>query len=229
MREDVGEVTTSLHRPASDNSRSGMSYDSFEWQQDPHPTNGVPRSAWSRQHRRVSRWHRPYTLALLFLDLASTLLASRIGDSLLGKARSGFQGRELLGLHDEQLFGFFAYVVLPLGWLLYSGANGSYDRRLPGPGQRGVQAGRAQPRSPWSAGVSLLAFATSHQPVPRPRSRWSRSAGCCSSSSSATWPGRCCTSPGAAPGTARTGWCWSARCPRRSRSTPRSPAARRPA
>src|SRR5882724_2739295 len=98
MREDVGEVTTSLQRPATNSSRSGMSYDSFEWRQDPHPSNGVPRSAWTRSHRRVSRWHRPYTLILIVLDLVSTLLASWIAATNLEKAKAGFLGRHLLFL-----------------------------------------------------------------------------------------------------------------------------------
>src|SRR3954466_7276896 len=98
MREDVGEVTTSLHRPATNSSRSGMPYDSFEWQQDPHPTNGVPRSAWTRSHKRVSRWHRPYTMVLIVLDLLSTILASYIAATNLEKAKTGFIGKQFLFL-----------------------------------------------------------------------------------------------------------------------------------
>jgi exopolysaccharide biosynthesis polyprenyl glycosylphosphotransferase len=160
MREDVGEVTTSLHRPVTDSSRSSaLPYDSFEWQQDPHPTNGVPRSAWTRPHRRVSRWHRPYTLILILLDLASTLLASWIAATHLEKAKSGFLGRHLWLLHDDRLFFFFAYVVLPVGWLVVLWANGSYDRRYLGLGseefKRVVRASVTV-----VACVSLLAFAT---------------------------------------------------------------------
>ena len=51
MREDVGDVTTSLHRPVTDSSRSKpVPYDSFEWQQEQPPSNGVPRSAWNRTY-----------------------------------------------------------------------------------------------------------------------------------------------------------------------------------
>jgi exopolysaccharide biosynthesis polyprenyl glycosylphosphotransferase len=160
MREDVGEVTTSLQRPVIDSSRSSaLPYDSFEWQQDPHPTNGVPRSAWTRPHRRLSRWHRPYTLILVLLDLGSTLLASWIAATNLEKAKSGFLGRHLWLLHDEHLFFFFAYVVLPMGWLIVLWANGSYDRRYLGLGseefKRVVRASVTV-----VACVSLLAFAT---------------------------------------------------------------------
>src|SRR3954462_6574714 len=105
MREDVGEVTTSLQLPGTRRSRSGMPYDTFEWQQEPPPSNGVPRSAWTRQHKRLSRWHRPYTMVLLVLDLLSVLAASYLAQNL-EKSRSGFMGRSLGFLHDEQLFVF---------------------------------------------------------------------------------------------------------------------------
>ncbi|GGK93910.1 sugar transferase [Mangrovihabitans endophyticus] len=157
MREDVSEVATSLHRPGT--KRSRVPYDSFEWQQDPHPTNGVPRSAWTRQRRRLSRWHRPYTLVLIFLDLCSTLLASWIGATFLEKAQSGFRERSLFFLHGESLFFFFAYIVLPLGWLITLWANGSYDRRYLGLGSEEFK--RVVRASVFVvAGVSLLAFAT---------------------------------------------------------------------
>jgi exopolysaccharide biosynthesis polyprenyl glycosylphosphotransferase len=158
MREDVGEVTTSLHRPATKSSRSSMPFDSFEWPEQP-PSNGVPRSAWTRSHRRLSRWHRPYTLILILLDLASTLLASWIAATFLEKAKSGFLDRQLLFLHDDQLFYFFAYLVLPFGWIILLWANGTYDRRYLGLGseefKRVVRASVAV-----VACVSLLAFAT---------------------------------------------------------------------
>ena len=91
MREDVGEVTTSLHRPETSKSRSGMPYDSFEWQQEPPPSNGVARSAWTRSHRRLSRWHRPYTLILIIMDFLSASLASYLAVTFIQKADSGFQ------------------------------------------------------------------------------------------------------------------------------------------
>lgn len=156
MREDVGEVTTSLQRPETSKSRSGMPYDSFEWQQEPPPSNGVPRSAWTRSHRRVSRWHRPYTLILVLLDLVSAILASALAVTFIQKADSGFQGRGV------GLFYFVALVGLPLGWLFILWANGSYDRRYLGLGseefKRVVRAFVTV-----VACVSLLAFATKTQ------------------------------------------------------------------
>src|SRR5690349_15346263 len=104
MREDVGEVTTSLQRPETSKSRSGMPYDSFEWQQDPPPSNGVARSAWTRSHRRLSRWHRPYTLILILLDLVSTLAASGLAVTFIQKSDSGFTDK--LGM-----FYFVAFVA----------------------------------------------------------------------------------------------------------------------
>ncbi|MEV0899605.1 sugar transferase [Actinoplanes sp. NPDC049802] len=150
MREDVGEVTTSLHRPSTDSSRSRpVRYESFEWQEQP-PSNGVPRNAWSRPSRRLSRWHRPYTLALIVLDLLSVLGASYIA-SFLEKSRAGFS--------NSELFFLFAYIVLPLGWLLLLWTNGTYDRRYLGLGseefKRVVRASVTV-----VACVSLLAFAT---------------------------------------------------------------------
>jgi exopolysaccharide biosynthesis polyprenyl glycosylphosphotransferase len=161
MREDVGEVTTSLQRPVTNSSRSDtVPYDSFEWQEP--PSSGVPRSAWTRSHRRVSRWHRPYTAALVVLDFMSALCASWIAVTFLEKAQSGFQGRELLGLTGERLFGLWAYLILPVGWLVVLWANGSYDRRYLGLGseefKRVVRASVTV-----VAGVSLLAFATRTQ------------------------------------------------------------------
>ena len=161
MREDVGEVTTSLHRPVTNSSRSDtVPYDSFEWQEP--PSSGVPRSAWTRSHRRVSRWHRPYTAVLVVLDFMSALCASWIAVTFLEKAQSGFQGRELLGLTGERLFGLWAYLILPVGWLVVLWANGSYDRRYLGLGseefKRVVRASVTV-----VAGVSLLAFATRTQ------------------------------------------------------------------
>jgi exopolysaccharide biosynthesis polyprenyl glycosylphosphotransferase len=158
MREDLGEVTTSLQRPVTNSSRSDtVPYDSFEWQEP--PSSGVPRSAWTRSHRRVSRWHRPYTAILLLLDVVSALFASWIAEEFLEKAKSGFQERELLGLHGDQLFQLCAYLILPVGWLVILWANGSYDRRYLGLGseefKRVVRASVTV-----VASVSLLAFAT---------------------------------------------------------------------
>ncbi|HEY0531549.1 MAG TPA: sugar transferase [Actinoplanes sp.] len=163
MREDVGEVTTSLHRPVTDSSRSKpVPYDSFEWQQEQPPSSGVPRSAWTRSHKRLSRWHRPYTMVLIVLDLASVVLASWLAATHLEKAKSGFQLKSLGFLHGAELFNFFAYIVLPVGWLILLWANGTYDRRYLGLGseefKRIVRASVTV-----VAGVSLLAFATKTQ------------------------------------------------------------------
>jgi exopolysaccharide biosynthesis polyprenyl glycosylphosphotransferase len=163
MREDVGEVTASLHRPVTDSSRSKpVPYDSFEWQQEPPPSNGVPRSAWNRQHKRVSRWHRPYTVILIVFDLISALLASYLATTFLEKAQSGFDNRSWLFLHDEELFAFFTYVVLPLGWLVLLWANGTYDRRYLGLGSEEFKR-TVRTSVTVVACVSLLAFATKTQ------------------------------------------------------------------
>lgn len=95
-REDVGEVTTSLQRPVvkkTGRSNSVPQYDEFEIQPAPpeRPTNGVPRSAWTRAKRTVSRWHRPYTVMLLLLDFGAAAIASLVAVSLFEQAASGFQ------------------------------------------------------------------------------------------------------------------------------------------
>ena len=117
MREDSGEVTASLDRPVTDSSRSRpLPYDSFEWppEQQP-PSEGVPRSAWTRHNKRLSRWHRPYTMALILLDLISVTLASYVAAVSLERSRSGFGDWGFL--EGRELFRLFAYVVLPLGGL----------------------------------------------------------------------------------------------------------------
>jgi exopolysaccharide biosynthesis polyprenyl glycosylphosphotransferase len=162
MREDVGEVTASLHRPVTDSSRSKpVSYDSFEWQEQP-PSSGVPRSAWNRQNKRVSRWHRPYTMVLIFLDLISAILASYLASISSEKAKTGFNNHSWGFLHDVVLFNFFAYLVLPVGWLILLWANGTYDRRYLGLGSEEFK--RIMRTSVTVvACVSLLAFATKTQ------------------------------------------------------------------
>ena len=154
MREDVGEVTTSLHRPANTNSRSTMPYDSFEWQEPP-PSNGVPRSAWTRARRRLSRWHRPYTAILVVLDFLAAVLASWLGVTLLEQAQAGFKD-------EPEIFLATAYLFLPLAWVIILWGNGSYDRRYLGLGseefKRVVRASVVV-----VAGVSLVAFGTKTQ------------------------------------------------------------------
>jgi exopolysaccharide biosynthesis polyprenyl glycosylphosphotransferase len=171
MREDVGEVTTSLHSaappdgtgPADKSSRSrAVPSVSFEWQPEQPPSNGVPRSAWTRSHRRLSRWHRPYTLILVVLDLLSTLFASWIAATFLEKAETGFRNRHLLFLHNDRMFYFFAYLVLPLGWLILLWANGTYDRRYLGLGSEEFKR-VVRTSVTVVACVSLLAFTTKTQ------------------------------------------------------------------
>ncbi|WP_092550595.1 sugar transferase [Actinoplanes derwentensis] len=158
MREDVGGVTTSLHRPTTDSSRSGpVRYDSFEWQEQPPPSNGVPRNAWGRQSRRKSRWHRPYTLVLVVFDLISVLGASYIASSL-EKSRAGLN-RSWGFLEGPDLFFFFAYIALPLGWLILLWTSGTYDRRYLGLGSEEYKR-VIRTSVTVVAAVSLLAFAT---------------------------------------------------------------------
>jgi exopolysaccharide biosynthesis polyprenyl glycosylphosphotransferase len=132
-----------------------MPYESFEWQQDPPPSNGVPRSAWTRSHRRLSRWHRPYTLILVLLDLLSAVAASALAVTFIQKADSGFSNR-------VGVFYFVAFVCLPLGWLFTLWGNGSYDRRYLGLGSEEFKR-VVRTSITVVAGVSLLAFATRTQ------------------------------------------------------------------
>jgi exopolysaccharide biosynthesis polyprenyl glycosylphosphotransferase len=150
-------VTTDLHRSKATASRSNTvrHVDRVEIQ-PPAPTNGVPRSVWMRTTRRLSRWHRPYTAALLFLDFAAAALASWTAVSGFPQATAGF------GTHadrDSAWFNVVAYVLLPLGWLILLWGNGAYDRRYLGLGtdefKRVVRASVAV-----AATVSFIAFAT---------------------------------------------------------------------
>ncbi|GAA0810944.1 polyprenyl glycosylphosphotransferase [Spirilliplanes yamanashiensis] len=128
-----------------------MRYDSFEWQEQP-PRNGVPRSAWTRSHRRVSRWHRPYIAVLLVLDYACAVLASWLAVTTFEQAGAGFQGQ-------EGVFNLVAYLALPTAWLIVLWGSGSYDRRYLGLGsdefKRVVRAFVVV-----AASVSFVAFAT---------------------------------------------------------------------
>jgi exopolysaccharide biosynthesis polyprenyl glycosylphosphotransferase len=147
-------VTTSLERPVSSSNRTGSTrrVDSFQVQPPPPTPNGVPRSAWARSRRRVSRWHRPYTLALLVLDFAAAALASWVAISNFEKATAGFQ-------HRPGLFSLIAYVLLPLGWVVLLWSNGAYDRRHLGLGtEEFKRVARASVAA--AATVSFLAFAT---------------------------------------------------------------------
>jgi exopolysaccharide biosynthesis polyprenyl glycosylphosphotransferase len=88
--------------------------------------NGVPRSAWLRT-RRLSTWHRPYTLVLLVLDYLAVLLADQTAVALLDKAQSGFS-------HNLGLFDAIVYALMPLLWSIVLWGNGAYDRRYLGIG-----------------------------------------------------------------------------------------------
>ncbi|MCW6002983.1 sugar transferase [Micromonospora sp. CPCC 205371] len=128
--------------------------DSFEIQAPTPPShNGVPRSAWTRASRRASRWHRPYTVALLLLDFGAAALASLISIIAYDQAAAGFQDA------DEAWFKTVAYVLLPVGWLAILWGNGAYDRRYLGLGtdefKRVMRASVTV-----AASVSFLAFAT---------------------------------------------------------------------
>ncbi|GAB3966829.1 sugar transferase [Plantactinospora veratri] len=156
-REDVGEVTTSLQRPVGSGRPSTLRHvDSFEIQPPTTPqTNGVPRSAWARARRRVSRWHRPYIAILLLLDFGAAVLASWTAIQWFDQAAAGFTDAD----KDPTWFHTVSYLLLPLGWLIVLWANGAYDRRYLGLGtdefKRVTRAGVAV-----AASVSFLAFAT---------------------------------------------------------------------
>ncbi|WDZ87948.1 sugar transferase [Micromonospora cathayae] len=130
--------------------------DSFEIQPPTPPShNGVPRSAWARASRRVSRWHRPYTLVLLLLDFGAAALASWIAIQLFDQAASGFTEAE----NDATWFHTVSFVLLPLGWVVTLWSNRAYDRRYLGLGpeefKRVIRAAVTV-----AASVSFLAFAT---------------------------------------------------------------------
>jgi exopolysaccharide biosynthesis polyprenyl glycosylphosphotransferase len=130
--------------------------DSFEIQPPTPPShNGVPRSAWARARRRVSRWHRPYILLLLVLDFGAAALASLIAIQTFDQAASGFSGTK----EDPTWFHTVSFLLLPLGWLIILWGNRAYDRRYLGLGpdefKRVVRGGVAV-----AATVSFIAFAT---------------------------------------------------------------------
>jgi exopolysaccharide biosynthesis polyprenyl glycosylphosphotransferase len=113
--------------------------------------NGVPRSAWYRAVRRASRWHRPYAITLVGVDLAATALASLTAISAFEQAGAGFQ-------EAPRLFPVVAYLLLPLTWIAVLWGHGAYDRRYLGVGtdefKRVFRAAITV-----AASVSFLAFA----------------------------------------------------------------------
>ncbi|MFD1324961.1 sugar transferase [Micromonospora sonneratiae] len=135
--------------------------DSFEIQPPTNQSpNGVPRSAWARAGRRVSRWHRPYTLVLLLLDFGAVALVSWIAISLFDQAASGFAANkeDPSWFNTPAWFYTVAYLLLPLGWLVILWGNRAYDRRYLGLGpdefKRVIRAAVTV-----AASVSFLAFA----------------------------------------------------------------------
>ena len=151
-------MTTSLQRPVTNEGRSKLvrHVDSFEIQPpNPPSPNGVPRSAWARARRRVSRWHRPYTAILLLLDFAAVAFSSYTAIRSFDQATAGFHEAQ----NDPTWFFTVAFLLLPLGWLVILWFNGAYDRRYLGLGpdefKRVIRAGVAV-----CAAVSFLAFAT---------------------------------------------------------------------
>jgi exopolysaccharide biosynthesis polyprenyl glycosylphosphotransferase len=101
-------------------------------------------------------------MVLIVLDLAAVVLASWLAATQLEKAKSGFQLKSLGFLHAGELFNFFAYIVLPVGWLILLWANGTYDRRYLGLGSEEFKR-IVRTSVTVVAGVSLLAFATKTQ------------------------------------------------------------------
>ncbi len=157
--EDASEVTTDLHPTGTSTNRGNTlrHVDSFEIRPTAG-TNGIPRSAWMRTRRRLSRWHRPYTAMLLILDFGAATLASWTAVSLFEQATTGFRDYGPSD-HDSWWFTVVAYLLLPLSWLILLWANGAYDRRCLGLGtdefKRVVRASVAV-----AATVSFVAFAT---------------------------------------------------------------------
>ncbi|WP_189114646.1 sugar transferase [Pilimelia terevasa] len=146
-------MTASLERPASPDRSEPVRHSEPP---DEPTTSGVVRTAWSRA-RRAARWHRPYTGALILLDLAATIEASAIAHATLDQVSSGLASGE-----NELWFYTVAYVLLPVGWLVMLWANGAYDRRHLGLGteefKRVIRASVGV-----AASVSFLAFSTKTQ------------------------------------------------------------------
>jgi len=114
---------------------------------------GVPRNRW-RRSRRASRWHRPYTVALLLLDWAGAALASFTSIAIFEQADAGFRSDTA-----DEWFYPIAYVFLPLTWLIMLWANGAYERRHLGLGtEEYKRVNRASVAV--VATVSFAAFAT---------------------------------------------------------------------
>ena len=141
--------------PAAENGNAVPDIESFEILPPEHQpvalADGVPRN-WRRARRRMSRWHRPYLVALLVLDFGAAALASGTAITIFHQADAGFQTA-------AEWFYPIAYGMLPLTWLIMLWANGAYDRRHLGLGteefKRVFRASVAV-----VATVSFVAFAT---------------------------------------------------------------------
>ncbi len=127
--EGTPQVTTSLQPRVTDAPRRGRHRgESLEpVTVQPRRNNGIPRSSWYRQVRRVSTWHRGYALGLVLLDFVAVAAASLTTVSQFPQSDSGFQ-------RSPEIFDLVAYGFLPLAWVLVLWGHGAYDRRYFGIG-----------------------------------------------------------------------------------------------
>ncbi len=124
-------MTVSLQRPATDPNK-----DRARRRPRPRPAGidtraipvakGVTRSGLFRQHRRISRWHRPYAVILLITDFLSAAGAGLLAISETPHPEAGFDS-----INEVYLIGL---VLLPLGWVTAIWGHGGYDRRYLGLG-----------------------------------------------------------------------------------------------
>ncbi|MBB5871125.1 exopolysaccharide biosynthesis polyprenyl glycosylphosphotransferase [Allocatelliglobosispora scoriae] len=114
-------------------------------------SNGVARSAFTRNRRRLARWHRPYIALLVVVDIISALAGSWTAVQLFEQADSGFARFPII------YFNLIAYAMMPVGWLVLLWAGGAYDRRSLGVGteefKRVLRAAVTV-----TAGISILAL-----------------------------------------------------------------------
>ena len=182
---------------------------------EPSPSNGVTRaSSWLR-HRRLSTWHRPYAAVLVVLDLIAVGLASLTATSQTQQGDQWFPRPARSLPADRVRAASRSAGSSCCGRTAPTTAATSASAPTSSSGSSGPRS-RSRPPSPSS-------------PSP-PRPTCSRlSVG---SPSSAPWSTSCVLRFIArrvlhcVRGRGRrraTGCCWSAPCPRRSRSTPRSP------
>ncbi len=156
--EGIPEVTTSLQPKVVDATRRGRHRVGVAAESEvvPARNNGVPRSSWYRTVRRVSTWHRPYTVALVVIDFVAAAVASYTSVVGFAQADAGFQ-------RSPEVFDLVAYILLPLAWLLLLWGHGAYDRRYLGMGtdefKRVFRAGLTL-----TAVVSFIVFSTQFSP-----------------------------------------------------------------